>query len=107
MPTLMNKLQQQKAVREACEAYEATDPYFHDVQGTPDDPRSEHMLIHHTTIKTNVREERYDAFAGKLSTISNQSDDVNRFAIMRTQRGPVWEVEILVGRVKPQEDAAV
>lgn len=104
MPTLHNKITQRAAVRELCETYGATDPYFHDVQGTPDDPKHEAMEIHHTTIKTNVRNEQRDAFVARLVTLSNQSDDVNSFAILQQLNGNIWEMEILVGRPKPQDN---
>lgn len=104
MSVLYNKLQARAVVIDACEKCDATQPYFHEPQGTSEDPRSELMEIHHTTIKTNVRVDRHDDLLRRLSKISDQSDDVNKMAITQEQHGEIWNLSILVGRVKPQTE---
>lgn len=106
MPILMNKNVQREAIRVACNNCKCTDPYFHDVQHTADDPKHEGMEIHHTTVKMSVTQEYHDAFLNRLTTISDQSDDVNKFAIDQMRSGDAWEINIFIGRPKPVEKPA-
>ena len=103
MALLHNKIQAQQMVRIACEDHHATAPYFHEPQGTEQDPKSEYMEIHLTT---NVNKEYHSALIRRLQLISEQSDDVNKMAILQEDQDPIWNITIYVGRPKPQEPKA-
>ena len=59
-----------------------------------------------TTITTNVNKEYHSALIRRLQLISEQSDDVNKMAILQEDQDPIWNITIYVGRPKPQEPKA-